>query len=237
MFGLAQEGRWNEIDEVEPISNAKMVRLKSLHVYFPDQIFPIGSVHHIRRFLNLLNVGTKGIESWQAVKLNRMLLEKLREYPETQGRTTVELMHFLYSWEDPRDENRAPQIFKITPGEEGRYWPGCLQNSYIRVGWDKVGDLSQYENEADFRSAFDVAYTDDYNGNQALLRKEGDQVWTLINLEPGDKIIANKGVSAVLGIGTVTEPGYEWIPELSEFNHTVRVQWDTAFAGEKDLPS
>lgn len=236
MFDLAKAGDWHAIDAVEPISSGRAIRLKSLHVYFPEQVLPIGSVYHIRRFLDELDVDTQGIQNWQAVTLNRMLLEKLRAYPETQGWTTNEIERFLYWWNDPREEARAPQIVKIAPGEAGRYWPDCLENGYIRVGWREVGDLREYEDEAQFRAAFEAAFSDEYNGHQVTLRKKADEVWTLRGLEPGDKIIANRGVSAVLGIGTVIEPGYEWLPDVDEYNHAVRVKWDTTHAGEKALP-
>ena len=65
----------------------------------------------------------------------------------------------------------------------------------------------------------------------ALLPSE---VWTLLELNVGDKVVANKGTAEVLAVGTVTEGGYQWRPERSEMKHTVAVDWDTSFA--KPLP-
>ncbi len=44
-------------------------------------------------------------------------------------------------------------------------------------------------------------------------------------------MVANRGVSEVLGIGEVTEPGYVFRPERAEMQHTVNVRWDTSHAG------
>ena len=51
-----------------------------------------------------------------------------------------------------------------------------------------------------------------------------------MELEPGDKVVANRGISEVLAIGTVTDDGYTWRPDRQEYRHTVAVDWDTSFA-------
>lgn len=233
MFDMAYNGQWHEIDNIETISNGKAIRLKSLHLYFPEEMLPIGSAEHLRHFLAALGIETKGIQTAQAVNLSRMLLEKLRTFPELRGRTTNELERFLYWWNDPRPD--VSQIIKIAPGEEGRYWDDCLANGYIRVGWEKVGDLNAYETESDFRIAFQNAYAERYKDSQTLIRKKADEVWTLRSLKPGDLIVANKGVSSILGIGTVIEPGYTWLPDVEEYNHAVQVSWDLNHAGPKNF--
>jgi 5-methylcytosine-specific restriction protein B len=49
-------------------------------------------------------------------------------------------------------------------------------------------------------------------------------------------VVANRGTSEVLAIGTVKEPAYEWRPERSEYRHTVAVDWDLSFAQVLDPP-
>lgn len=56
-----------------------------------------------------------------------------------------------------------------------------------------------------------------------------------MQLEPGDLVVANKGKSHILGVGTVVDPGYTWEPNRPEFKHTVKVEWDTSYA--KDIPT
>ena len=46
----------------------------------------------------------------------------------------------------------------------------------------------------------------------------------------GDKVVANKGTTEVLAVGTVTEEGYQWRPDREDMKHTVGVNWDTSFA-------
>ena len=56
-FELAQEGRWNEIDQIEPLLGVQMLKLKALHVYFPNDILPIYSKIHTRHLLRVLQMG------------------------------------------------------------------------------------------------------------------------------------------------------------------------------------
>jgi hypothetical protein len=121
-------------------------------------------------------------------------------------------------------------LVKIAPGHAAEYWPQCLKDSYICVGWDDVGDLTKFDSEASFRAVFAKHYK--YGGNLSAARRKANELWTLTKLQSGDRIIANKGMSTVLAVGVVQEPGYEWRPNKvrSRYYHTVCVKWDTSLA-------
>ena len=138
----------------------------------------------------------------------------------------------LSSSEEPAaEEGRERIAVKIAPGRGAKYWDDCRENGYIRVGWDDVGDLRQYDQKGEFEDAFHEAYLGDTYGSAKTTQK-GTELWTLHQLQPGDLVVANRGKSEVLAVGTVIEPGYEWRPELREFSHTVNVNWDTSYAQE-----
>ena len=139
--------------------------------------------------------------------------------------TNQELGYFLYHWKNPRPSQR---VFKVAPGELGKYWPDCAQNSYICVGWDDLGDLTQYETKEEFREAFREYYP--YNGVESQVSRKANELWTLIELQPGDTVIANRGTSEILAIGTVNDEGYVWRPERQEYKHTVGIDWNTSQA-------
>jgi 5-methylcytosine-specific restriction enzyme B len=48
-----------------------------------------------------------------------------------------------------------------------------------------------------------------------------------MTLTPGDQIVANRGISEILAVGTVTDSGYEYRADREEYRHTVGVDWDT----------
>ena len=222
MLHLASEGDFDGAYDVPQLAGAIVVRLKTLYLYFPDALLPIFARPHLNHFLGLLGEA----ESDDAVvALNRRLLALLRTIPELDALDTQELGLLLYRWSHP---NQTVSIYKIAPGEQGSQFSDCLEGNYICVHWDEVGDLSEFTSKEDFKEAFRADYG--YEGNESQVTKKSNELWTLTELKPGDRIIANRGTSEILAIGTVNESGYVWRDDRSEFKHTVGVDWDTTLA-------
>jgi len=222
MLRLAEQGNLTEAFDVPALSGAVALRSKILFMYFPDQLLPVASKAHVNHFLRTLGEGAGGGSPLEA---NHLLLELLRSVPPLESLTTQELMFFLYHWADPRT---AARVVKIAPGEQGRLFDDCLKGGFICIGWDEVGDLTEFASKEEFRQAFREAFP--YNGNEAQVTRKSNELWTLMELEPGDKVIANRGTSEILGIGTVGDGGYQWRPERREYRHTLAVDWDTSTA-------
>lgn len=222
-FELAGAGDFEAVDDLRPIRSAAALRTKALYVYFPEQMLPICSSAHLAHFITVLggSAGQRG-----AVEANRALLQLVRDRPEFEGWLPHEIMTFLYDWADPR---KARLVVKVAPGERAAYWEECRENGYVCIGWDELGDLSRFASQEEFRTAFGDQFSGEYRGNKSKLTVKANEVWTFRQLEPGDTVIANRGTNQVVGIGTVTEPGYVWRPERQVYKHTVSVQWaDTA---------
>jgi hypothetical protein len=166
----------------------------------------------------------------------------IRMPPGTNFEVTSEQWNALQELLAGRTSNGAPskvdplpgRIVKVAPGPDAKYWQECLAAGYICVGWDLVGDLSQYTTKAAFAAAFRAEYGEDYNNYQPKITEKANELWTLMELRVGDVVVANRGTSEVLGIGQVREAGYEWRPDRPEYKHTVRVNWDTSVA--KSIP-
>lgn len=226
MFDLASHGMFDETDDVKVLTGGAALRAKVLYMYFPDDLVPVCSKVHVDHFLRALGQPTS---NWSAIRANRQLLAALRDIPELAGLSTQDLGYFLYHWADPRTSVR---VFKIAPGERAAHWDACLANGFICVGWDDVGDLAHFESKEAFRDAFRERYP--YNGLEAQVRRKSNELWTLMDLEPGDKVVANRGVSEVLAVGTVNDVGYVWHPDRSEYKHTRGVDWDTSYGRKID---
>lgn len=223
-FAKAQAGEWNNIDEIAVLDGGPALRSKALYCYFPNDLLPISSYSHVKRFLQQIEPDSFD-SSFGAVRLNRQLMETLRAKSCFQGWTTWEIVAFLYHWSDPRESRR---IVKIAPGEQAMYWDDCLTHGYICVGWDGVGDLDEFENKEEFVARFKEVYGERYN--PAKLKQKSAEVWTLKELEVGDIVVANKGMSEIVAVGEVVDPGYEFRPEREDYKHTVRVKWNTSLA-------
>jgi hypothetical protein len=125
-------------------------------------------------------------------------------------------------------------VVKIAPGQGARYWKDndCLENAHICVGWGKVGDLRNFSSEDELRAAVNRKQ---YHGRApGAASKTAWQLWTLRNLKFGDKVIANRGNSVVLRVGTVTGP-YRWNAK-HHYHHTVPVDWGISRERQKIPP-
>ena len=231
-FADVEAGRWSDADAIEALQLGKSLQLKAAHIYFKDDVLPVASAPHLLHFANLLEVAIPDRPRIQRLELNRDVLLALREIPEAHDWTTNELGHFLYQLFPPE---RAASLVKIAPGEQARIWDECLAGGYICVGWDEVRDLRSFGSKEEFEQRFTDTYLDEYSGNKSATTKKARELWTLMQLEPGDLVVANKGKSHILGVGTVVDPGYIWEPNRPEFKHTVKVEWDTSYA--KDIPT
>lgn len=230
-FQKAKANDWNTIADLAPLQSGPALLLKALHIYFPEEILSIYSERHIRHFLRMLGCSEANDRSLDVVRLNRALYAAARLHSEFNGWTSKEIERFFYRWADPREQRR---VVKIAPGEDARFWEDCLREGYICVGWDDVGDLREFESKESFRAQFEQSFAELYKNHKPTLSKKANELWTLMELEPGDIVIANKGTSHVLAIGEVAEPGYEWNPKRPDFRHTVRTEWDTSYA--KEIP-
>ena len=137
-FELADQGRWAEIDQIDALSRGPALKLKTIHLYFPDEVLPVYSAAHLRHFLHRVGEHDKAKAS-EPFYLNRSLLAALRTREAIADWSTKELERFLYSWADPRE---AKRVVKIAPGSDASAWEDCLREGYICVGWGGVGDLS-----------------------------------------------------------------------------------------------
>jgi len=227
-FRLAAEGRFEEIGQITAISNAISVSTKSVYCYYPNELLPVCSGAHQDHFWKLL--GGEG-PLVHGVPAARRLLELVRQQPALDDWSTPEIMWFLYSWADPRQGQR---IVKIAPGREAELWTDCQANGYIRVGWDEVGDLSQFEGKSDFAARFADTYLDLYKGNAAKTTEKANEVWTLTELVPGDIVVANRGTGHVVGIGRVNDRRYEYKSDIGDYGHTVGVDWEPDSARDID---
>ncbi len=126
-------------------------------------------------------------------------------------------------------DSTGVRLLKVAPGEKARFWDDCRSGGYICVGWDEVGDLRKFKSPEDFKAAFKkrCSYSPAWKANE---------LWTLMELRRGDRIVANNGLTKVVGVGTVKEPGYKWMPGRSRegYCHTVAVQWDKTKWGASD---
>ncbi len=189
VFESVAAGAFGELGDVPPVDWAPALTTKAAWVYFPATILPIASHPHLEHFW--VKLGGQGPIEW-GVPGARQLMELVRSRPEFEGWSANEVMYFLYDWSHPK---QAARIVKIAPGHDAKLWGDCLAHGYIRVGWDEVGDLRDFATKEEFRARFTEVFGESFKGNQAKISEKANEVWTLLELEPGDLVVANQGTS------------------------------------------
>ncbi|MBI5513710.1 MAG: AAA family ATPase [Deltaproteobacteria bacterium] len=127
-------------------------------------------------------------------------------------------------------ETTSGRVVKIAPGEDAHLWNECRDGGYIAVGWDTVGDLHAFATREAFEKAFEKAHLHVYRGNRSATIRLGRKVWSLLDLRPGDRVLANRGKKQLLAVGEVLEPGYVFRADRSRYKHTIKVRWDLSQA-------
>jgi hypothetical protein len=120
-------------------------------------------------------------------------------------------MRFLYA------KFRPVSFWKIAPGGNAEFWDECRAGGYICIGWDKVGDLTLYDDRQSLKKAMVEAYPE---GN----KRKTSEPWHFRHIEKGDVIVANRGMTSIVGVGRVTGP-YFFNTERGHFKHCVPVDW------------
>jgi hypothetical protein len=110
-----------------------------------------------------------------------------------------------------------PRYWKIAPGESAWQWDEARDGAFIAIGWSELGDISGIsEDEFDRRAGELLKAHPDWGSGIK-------QVWTFAHIEPGDHVVANQGITKVLGIGSVTGP-YFYVPN-ERYAHRLPVNW------------
>lgn len=126
----------------------------------------------------------------------------------------------------PKD---GEQYWKVSPGKGASQWEECLRDGFIGIGHDELGDLSGLSDEQI------AARWDEIAPTQPEWTPGGVSTMTrFARIQEGDRIVANRGMKAVLGIGTVT--GEYYYATEGEQRHRLKVTWDDTQERTVDKP-
>lgn len=109
------------------------------------------------------------------------------------------------------------QYWKIAPGGQASLWPEWLDGGHCSVGWSEVGDVSGMARPEFLARLKEV-------GEPLNWRRGAEQLWHFAHIPQGSRIIANRGTTEIVGIGTVVGP-YYFVPG-AHHAHRLPVEWD-----------
>lgn len=214
----ASAGRVEAIDDLTAVRAGNTVIAKTLHIYANGSILPVYSDTLTRHFVSLLADGQlvpKMRPFERKAYLKRLFHRSARAVADWSPDLAA---RFLLWWAPPLS---APRVVRMDASPAA--WPGWLADGMLSAGDHGVDDLHRFADHDEFTEA--------HAGVPGRLG-----LWDLLNLRPGDRVVATQGNSVVLAVGRVADDGYLWRPGRGDHPHTVAVDWDTSYATKLDPP-
>lgn len=156
------------------------------------------------------------------------LLNQLKQKLENNEIKEKTIVDFSYNaWSMEKDDKN---YWLIAPGENARLWNEFYSNNIIGIGWDDLGDYSEYKNNKEkFVSDFLQIYGEEK-------KRSSTQVWRFYKeIQENDYVIAKDGLYKILGIGIV-ESDYYFDDSRYEYKSLRKVKWikkgDWTFPGQ-----
>ena len=180
----------------------------------------------------------------------RDMLEKVASklgYSDSAKAKIYELQHFLMSQKGGKDlfdfydellaiieaepSNKNTKVWLFAPGENACMWDECKDSQTMCLGWDLIGDLSEFNNKEELTKALQVAYQKE----DASFKNDSLALWQFVHdIHPGDIVYAKKGINKIIGRGVV-ESDYYYDGALSTYRHIRKVKW--THYGDWDYPA
>lgn len=180
----------------------------------------------------------------------RDMLEKVASklgYSDSAKAKIYELQHFLMSQKGGKDlfdfydellaiieaepSNKKTKVWLFAPGENACMWDECKDSQTMCLGWDLIGDLSEFNNKEELTKALQVAYQKE----DASFKNDSLALWQFVHdIHSGDIVYAKKGINKIIGRGVV-ESDYYYDGALSTYRHIRKVKW--THYGDWDYPA
>ena len=127
-----------------------------------------------------------------------------------------------YLWNQYEESLKSTQYWLYCPGKNAEYWDEFFDKSIMALGWDKIGEISQYNSKDEIRKALKspfngIANKSDYvNANYDFAN----------TMQVGDIVIVKEGRDKLLGHGVVTSD-YFFDEQRALFKSCRKVNWES----------
>lgn len=201
-----------------------MVLQKILAIYFPEKFLTIGSADVLLNCANELGLKNIELTSDNSIEVNFECKRTISSNSTFKDWTYEKIGLFIWEVFDgekiKKNNKSSTQYWLYSPGEQAHMWDEFHESGIMALGWDELGDLTQYKNRSEIKNALIDAYggkgskKNDVSANDDFVNK----------INTGDVIIAKKGRSELLGYGIV-ESDYIHDETRSNYKNTRKVDW------------
>lgn len=216
----ARSGDYEAIDEITELGNS--YKWKIAFLYSDEKLLPIYKKVYLRTIANKMGGTFK--RSTKTSDMQRFLLAKqenrnIYDYYDELWSMLSEVEKNIPESEDETDEVK---YWLYAPGEGASQWQRCVDTSTMCLGWDELGDYSQFESKDEVRDKLRELT----GKSNASFKNDANAVWCFLSeIKPGDVIFAKKGTGKILGRGIV-EGEYEYDPSHPSYTSVRKVRWE-----------
>lgn len=203
----AENGNFEEIEKIKDFGD--LYKWKIAFLYSREGLLPFYKIEMLRTLAQHFNMPQA--EKASRIEMQRFLMEQkgdkdLFEYYDELLKITA---------------NDEPRVWLFAPGEKAKMWEACLSDGVMRIGWDKMGDLTQYQSKKEVKAAMKETYPE----SKGSFLHDGLALWQFVHeIQAGDIIYVKKGVSKIIGKGIV-EGDYEYDEDLPLYKNLRSVDW------------
>jgi MoxR-like ATPase len=134
------------------------------------------------------------------------------------------ILELIENIEKPVTELRAEsgrRVWIYAPGSNAEFWDEFYEAGLMAIGWDGLGDLSQYGSLDDVLAALQQEYKPE--GKPTNNARTCYDFARTIRI--GDRVFVKRGRNTIIGYGTVTGE-YEHRADRSQFKNVRTVRWE-----------
>ena len=213
--GNANAGNFKAIDSVAELGEA--YRWKIAFMYSNNKLVPVYKKDMLMDLAK--HFGMSGAKAATISQLQAFIMQQ-------KGDKDIfvfyeELLTIL------KNETKTPTYWMYAPGEKASKWEENLASGTMSIGWDFMGDLSEYSSRNEMKKALQ-----DYNGNSNNnYANDSLALWNFVHkMKAGDVVYAKKGTKKIIGKGIVEGEycydGEQAHPNIRKVKWTVQGEWE-----------
>lgn len=147
--------------------------------------------------------------------------EMTEQYASDIFQKWVEILKNRREEQNPDEEINSQVHFWIyAAGENSRLWEDFYQEGIMAIGWDEIGNLSDYADRDEMITAMQEKIADEKS-----YKNDSLATWQFVNtMNVGDIVYVKKGMSKVVGRGVV-KSDYIYDPSREEYKNTRKIEW------------
>lgn len=150
-----------------------------------------------------------------------MNCEMTEQYASDIFQKWVEILKNRRDEKNPDEvEDSQVHFWMYAAGESSRLWEGFYEEGIMAIGWDEIGDLSDYADRDEMITAMKEKIADEKS-----YKNDSLATWQFVNtMNIGDIVYVKKGMSKVVGRGVIKSE-YIYDATRDEYKNTRKIEW------------